>query len=69
MIIATFDGSASYYGLHAITYLSVDPAVSPFGPIIPGPAAQFPITEVAIIGAILAIAIVIAVVLLIKKRK
>ena len=28
MIIATFDGSNSYYGSHAITYISVDPASS-----------------------------------------
>lgn len=69
MIITTFDGSASYYGSHAITYITVDPAASPSGSIIPGPTAQFPTTEVGLIGIILAIAIVVAAFLLIKKRK
>ena len=42
MIIATFAGSASYYGSHAITYLTVDPAppAYPTYPGYQGPSAQ-----------------------------
>ena len=71
MIIATFDGSKAYYGSHAITYVPVGPAISPSGPIVPGPGstAQFPITEVTVIGLILAIAIVVAAVLIFKRKK
>jgi hypothetical protein len=44
MIIATFDGSTSYYGSHSITYLQVDPApaqvsIPPY-PGYQGPSAQ-----------------------------
>ena len=39
VIIATFAGSASYYGSHAITYLTVDSA-PPAYPTYPGPSAQ-----------------------------
>ena len=35
MIITTFDGSAAYYGSHAITYLQVDSAPAPY-PSYPG---------------------------------
>ena len=68
-IIATFDGSGSYFGAQEITYLLVGPAVTPSGSIMPEPTAQFPMVEVAVIGAILAIAIVIAAVFVIKRRK
>jgi outer membrane protein assembly factor BamB len=68
-VMATFDGSGAYYGSHAVTYLTVGPAATPSSPIVPEPTAQFPITEAAIIGAIIAIAIVLAALLLIKKRK
>jgi len=42
MIIATFAGSASYYGSHAITYLTVDsaPPAYPTYPGYQGPSAQ-----------------------------
>ena len=42
MVIATFEGSAGYYGSHALTYLTVDPAPAPY-PTYPGyqgPSAQ-----------------------------
>ncbi len=72
MIIATFEGSESYYGSTTTTYLSVDPAPSPAVPIEPEPLSEAPLitTEVAIIAAV-AVAAVIAIVgyLVIKKRK
>jgi hypothetical protein len=52
MVMATFDGSASYYGSHAITYLTVDPAVSPSTPITPEDSAPLITTEIAIIAAV-----------------
>ena len=42
----------AYYGSHAITYLKVDPAVSPSGPITPETPAPLISTEAAIIGAV-----------------
>jgi outer membrane protein assembly factor BamB len=67
-VIATFDGSDSFYGATTTTYLQVGPAVTPSGSIIPGPTAQFPMTEAVFIGAIIAIAAVIAAVFLIKRK-
>ena len=42
MIIATFEGSGAYYGAHALTYLTVDPAPAayPTYPGYQGPSAQ-----------------------------
>jgi hypothetical protein len=70
MIIATFDGSASYYGSHSITYLKVDPAVSPSGPITPETPAPLISTEAAIIGAVSIAAVLgLASFAIIRRRK
>jgi len=69
---AFFLGSGAYYGSSDTTYLSVGPAVTPSGPITPEPTGtlSLPVTELAIIGALaLAIAVVIVVYSVIKKRK
>ena len=70
MIIATFDGSAGYYGSHSITYLKVDPAISPSGPITPETPAPLISTEAAIIGAVSIAAVLgLASFAIIRKRK
>jgi hypothetical protein len=68
-IIATFDGSRSYYG-STTTYLTVGPAPEP-APVVEIPTP--PPTEMYILGAAVAIIIAIAVaaavnVLMLKKR-
>ena len=71
MIMTTFDGSAAYYGSHAITYLQVDPAVTPSGPITPEPQPETPLitTEVALVLVAAIAAIVIIAFLVLRKRK
>jgi hypothetical protein len=68
MVIATFDGSASYYGSHAITYLTVDPAITPSGPIQPEPTESIISTEVAAV-LIVAIAAIVIIAFLVLRRK
>ncbi|WGM90630.1 MAG: PQQ-binding-like beta-propeller repeat protein [Candidatus Bathyarchaeum tardum] len=71
MIIATFEGSASYYGSTSTTYFGVDSSLTPATPIEPEqpvdpeipvdsekPAASFITTEVAIIAAVAVAAVI-----------
>jgi len=59
MVIATFDGSESYWGSTSTTYLAVDPAATPTTPIEPEGASEFAIsTEVAIIAAVAVAAVI-----------
>ena len=69
-IIATFDGSESYWGSETTTYLTVDPAISPSGPITPEPT-ETPLitTEVAIVLVAAISAIVIIAFLVLRRRK
>jgi hypothetical protein len=70
-IIATFEGSDSYYASYAETAIGVDPAPSPAGPIEPEPTeAPLITTELAIIAAV-AVAVVIGIVAYwaLRKRK
>jgi len=71
-IIATFEGSKSYYSSYAETAIGVDPAPSPAEPIEPEEPTEAPLitTEVAIIVAV-AVAVVIGVVAywVLRKRK
>ncbi len=72
MIIATFEGSNSYYGSTETTYLNVDPEPSPSTPIEPEQATEAPIisTEVAIIAAVAVAAVIgVAAFWVLKKRK
>jgi hypothetical protein len=75
MIIATFEGSKSYYGSTETTYLKVGPAPSPEQPIEPEepepePEAPLITTEIAIILAIVAVAVIgIVGYWVLKKRK
>jgi len=58
-IIATFEGSKSYYASYAETAIGVDPAPSPAGPIEPEPSeAPFITTEIAIIIAVVIVAVI-----------
>jgi hypothetical protein len=59
-IIAEFEGSNSYAGSSASTYLTVGPAVIPETPITPEPEPEAPLitTEVAIILAVVAVAVI-----------
>ncbi len=69
-IIATFEGSESYWASYAETAIGVGPAVSPAGPIEPEPSAPLISTEVAIIAAVaVAVVIGIAAFWALKKRK
>ena len=69
-IMATFDGSDSYWRSYDATYLSVGPAVAPSGPIEPEPSAPLITTEVAIIVAVVIIAVVgIVAYWMLRKRK
>ena len=73
-IIATFQGTNSYYGSYAETAMGVEEAPSPGGPIVPEPTepteAPFITTEMAIIIAAVVIAIgLIAGFFILKKRK
>jgi hypothetical protein len=72
-IMATFDGSNSYWRSYDATYLSVGPAAAPSGPIQPEEptaAAPFITTEVAIIIAVVVIAVICLVAFwVIRKRK
>ncbi len=72
MIIATFEGSNSYWGSAETTYLTVNPAPTPSTPIEPEQPTEAPLisTEVAIIAAV-AVACVIGVAAfwILKKRK
>jgi hypothetical protein len=75
-IVATFEGSGSYYPSHDTTYLGVGPAVSPDGPIEPEPTAEpepgAPLisTEVAIVAAVAVVAVIgIVAYWALKKRK
>jgi outer membrane protein assembly factor BamB len=70
-IIATFEGSDSYYCSYAETAIGVDPAPAPAQPIEPEePTAPLISTEVAIIAAV-AVAVVIGIVTYwaLRKRK
>ena len=67
-VIATFDGSGAYYGSHSITYLTVDPAPSPAGPITPEEPTPLITTEVAIV-LVAAIAAIVIIAFLILRRK
>jgi hypothetical protein len=60
MIIATFEGSNSYYSSTETTYLKVDPAVTPETPITPEPEPEAPLitTEIAITLAVIAVAVI-----------
>jgi hypothetical protein len=58
-IMATFDGSESYWRSYAETAIGVEEAPSPGGPIEPEPTeAPFITTEMAIIIAVVAVAII-----------
>jgi len=70
-IMATFEGSDSYWRSYDATYLSVGPAAAPSGPIEPEPTeAPLITTEIAIIVAavIVAVALIIGF-WIIRKRK
>ena len=69
-IIATFDGTESYWGSETTTYLGVGPAITPSSPITPEPQPGTPLitTEVALI-LIVAIAAVAIIAFLLLKRK
>ena len=71
-IIATFEGSDSYFSSYAETAIGVGPAPSPSQPIEPEPATEAPFitTEIAIIAAVV-IAAIIAIVAFwaLRKRK
>ena len=71
MIIATFAGSKAYYGSTTTTYLTVGEALSPTTPIEPEePTAAFITTEIAIILAVIAVAVIgIVGYFVLKKRK
>jgi len=71
MIIATFEGSESYYASTSTAYLNADPALTPETPIEPEePAAPLITTELAIILAVIAVAVIgIVGYLVLKKRK
>jgi outer membrane protein assembly factor BamB len=58
MIMATFYGSEGYYSSTTTTYLTVDPAPTPSGPITPEPEAPLITTELAIILAVIAVAVI-----------
>ncbi|WGM90091.1 MAG: PQQ-binding-like beta-propeller repeat protein [Candidatus Bathyarchaeum tardum] len=71
MIIATFEGSASYFGSTSTTYFTVDPAPTPAAPIEPEepetpvapieptqPEAPLITTEIAIIIAVAVVAVI-----------
>ena len=81
-IMATFEGSNSYYGSQASTYLQVEPASTPTIPIEPEepeqptepeqPATEAPLisSEVAIIAAVAVIAVVgVAAYWILRKRQ
>jgi outer membrane protein assembly factor BamB len=57
-IVATFEGSSSYYASHDTIYLGVGSAVGPAGPIEPEPAAPLISTEVAIVAAVAVVAVI-----------
>jgi len=73
-IMATFDGSDSYWRSYDATYLSVGPAEAPSGPIEPEPTepseAPFITTEIAIIIAVVVVAVIGVVAFwMLRKRK
>jgi hypothetical protein len=76
-VMATFAGSDSYWSSYAATGLSVGPAAAPSVPIEPEPTeptepveAPFITTEVAIILAVVAVAVIgVAAYLVLRKRK
>ena len=72
-IIATFEGSNSYYSSYAETAIGVEEAAAPAGSIEPEPTAETPLitTELAIIAAVAIIAVVIGIVSFwtLRKRK
>lgn len=70
MIIASFEGSESYYGSTSTGYLNVDPAPTPGTPIEPEePITPLITTEIAIILVVAVIAIVgIAAFLVLRRR-
>jgi hypothetical protein len=73
-IMATFEGSDSYWSSYDATYLSVGPAAAPSGPIEPEPTepeeAPFITTEIAIIIAVVVVAVVgIVAYWVLRKRK
>ncbi len=73
MIIVTFQGSNSYYPSTATTYMTVGPAPTPEQPITPEepePEAPWLTTEIAIIIAVVAVAVIAAVgYWVLRKRK
>jgi len=69
-IIATFEGSKAYYASYAQTAISVGPAPSPDQTIQPEPEAPLITTELAIILAVVAVAVIgIVGYWILKKRK
>jgi hypothetical protein len=71
-IVATFEGSESYYPSHATTYITVEPAPpapqEPTEPVEPTPALS--IVELAIIVAVIIVAIIaISAIVLVRKRR
>ena len=73
-IIATFEGSKSYYSSYAETAVGVDPAPATAGPIEPEPTepAEAPLitTELAIIIAVVVVAVVgVVAFLMLRKQK
>jgi len=59
-IVATFEGSKSYWTSYAETAIGVGPAVTPETPITPEPEPEAPLitTELAIILAVVAVAVI-----------
>jgi len=71
MVIATFEGSKAYYPSTTTTYLTVQEAPSPGGPILPEQPTEAPLisTEAAIIIAVVVAACIIGVALWMRRRK
>jgi len=71
LIIAEFSGTKAYYKSSASTYITVDPAPSPAGPIEPEPTeAPLITTEMAIIVAAIIVAVAVLVGFwIVRKRK
>ena len=71
-IIATFEGSESYWASYAETAIGVGPAPSPYEPIEPEEPTEAPFitTEIAIIAAAVIVAVAVIVGFwIIRKRK
>lgn len=66
-ILATFEGSESYWSSGAATAVTVGPAITPAGPIEPEPGLS--LTTIAIIAAVAVVAVIIVVVYWVRKTK